>query len=124
MQLDRFDLWKFTNENNCWEFVRQFLLENTSIHSEHIPKLGILHTDHEAKTEGEKIVSALFIKIDKPQEFAIACSHSGNLLTHVGVCHNGVIRHATYKGALREPIHRFSSKGKTTYYIHRSLCES
>lgn len=123
MQIDKFDLWKFTNQSNCWDFVRQYLLERSSIPPEDMPKLGILHTDHEAKTAEKEVISCSFVQIDKPCDLAIACSHAGNLLTHVGVCEGDFIRHATYRGAIREPISRFESKGKTTYYLHGSLCK-
>lgn len=120
---DRFDCWRFSDSNNCWEFVRQYLIEKAKIPSEDVPKLGVCINDHRAKTSSYAEISKTFTQIPEPKDFAIACDFRGKLLVHVGIVEGCTIRHATQKGSHRDKISKFESMsaGQTRYYLHRSL---
>ena len=60
-----------------------------------------------------------------PVQFAVACQFHGKLLIHVGIIDNGIVRHVGKTcGTKKERISSFESKAqKTTYMLHRNICQ-
>lgn len=121
---DRFDVWQYREDNNCWDFVREFLLDRTSIPSEDIPKFGICPKDKRSINSAAKDLYGSFVETG-PVNFSIACQYIGGILHHIGVVDGGYIRHHTgsVKYPLRDTVKQFESRGGTVkYFIHESLC--
>jgi len=116
---DKFDLWKYSDNSNCWDFVRAWLIEKAGVPPEAVPKYGILPSDKKAMTQAYKDVRGQFEECG-PEQNAVACQYSGKLLIHVGVVDNGYIRHTgETKGTTKEKIQDFE-KIKTVYFKYAS----
>ena len=121
---NKWDLWKYTDDNNCWEYVRQFLIIEAGIDPEDVPKFGICPSNKREMTKASIEVAKNFAE-SGPVQFAVACQFHGKLLNHVGIIDCGLVRHTGKAcGTKKEKISGFESKAqKTTYMLHRNLCQ-
>ena len=121
---DRFDCWKYTDNHNCWDFVREFLIDRAGVPSEDVPKYGICPTDKKAMTKAAREVQKTFT-LCEPQQYAIACHFVGRVIIHVGVVDGDIIRHTgKVQGTTKSTVRDFEAMAqKTIYKIHRSLCQ-
>lgn len=121
----KFETWRYSDDRNCWEFVRQFLFSCTELECDQLPKFGILPSDKKSMTKASISVFKPFIEC-KPIDLSIACHYSGKVLYHVGIVYNNEVWHVGEKtGMRRDSIKRFESLApKTTYKIHESLWQS
>jgi hypothetical protein len=112
---DRFDVWTFSDNHNCWDFVREYLIEKAGVPPEDVPKFGILPTDKRSMTKAYRGVKCKFVECGAQQN-AIACQYHGGLLQHVGVVDGDFVRHTgKTKGTTKQKISDFE-KDKTVYY--------
>jgi len=123
--LDQFDVWKYAQNHNCWDFVREFLIDRTEISADDLPKYGILPCNKREMTKAARSVEANFIETG-PRNYAIACQYHGKLITHVGVVEGKMVRHTgEQRGTMREPIKKFERNASRTIYMsHKSLCQN
>ena len=119
--LDRFAFWQYRDDNNCWDYVREFLIEKAGIPADHVPKFGIAPKDKRSMHKAGRQVAASF-KSSDPTDFAVACHYRGGVLFHVGIVHNGRVRHTGEKiGTRNDTIEDFESMADTVYMLHKSL---
>ena len=121
---NKWDVWKYTSDDNCWEYVRQFLIIEAGINPEDVPKFGICPSNKREMTKASIEVAKNFTE-SNPVQFAVACQFHGKLLIHVGIIDNGIVRHVGKTcGTKKERISSFESKAqKTTYMLHRNICQ-
>ena len=119
--IDRFDLWKYSHDANCWDFVSEYL-KAKGVPSDVLPRFGICPSDKRGMTKASNGVIIGLAECE-PRENAIACHYHGKLLTHVGVIERGMVRHAHHvSGVRRDTIKRFESMAqKTVYRIPKCL---
>ena len=117
--MDKFDLWRYSDESNCWDFVIAFLKEK----GVDLPRFGICPQDKRGMTKASLGVVDNYLVECGPVQNAIAAQYHGKLLFHVGVVDKGMIRHAHHKsGVRRDTIKRFeASAQKTIYRIPKCL---
>ena len=117
--IDKYDLWKYGPNTNCWDFVVNFMRDLNV----ELPKFGICHKDKKAMTKASKgVISSYLVECSAIQN-AIACHYHGKLLLHVGVVDNGYVRHAHPKlGMKKDKIKDFEAAAqKTVYRIPKCL---
>lgn len=119
---DKFDLWKWEADHNCWDYVREYLIERIGVPHDDVPKYGIAPHDKRAMTKASQKVTPKFIDCE-PKNGAIACHYHGKCILHVGVVEDGFVRHCSKEwGTIKESIKRFENRAsKTVYKIHASL---
>lgn len=119
---DKFDTWQYRDDRNCWDYVREFLIEKAGIGAEFLPKYGISPKDKKAMTEAADSIKSGFID-SAPVNFAIACHYVGNTIIHVGVVYNGYVLHTGAKlGTQKTTIQAFEKMcQKTVYKLHGSI---
>lgn len=122
---DRFDCWQYRADANCWDFVRQYLIEKAGVPAIDVPMFGISPDNKRQMTKAARGVALAFTE-SEPVSNAIACHYMGNILFHVGIVEGGNVRHtSSQRGTVKESIAEFERHAdKTTYMIHRSLCQS
>ena len=122
---DRFDCWKYSEFHNCWDFVREFLIDRAGVPPEDVPRYGICPDDKKAMTLAARSVEKTFNPCE-PRQFAIACHFIGKTIIHVGVVDGGRIRHTgKNRGTTKSTIKDFEALApKTIYKIHKSLCQN
>lgn len=120
--IDKFDLWQYRENANCWDFVRAFLIERAGIDAADVPRFGICPDDKKAMTKASAGVRRSFSE-SGPEQFAIACHYVGRVLYHVGVVDGGIIRHTGKQtGTRKDSIKEFERlAGRTIYMLHNSL---
>jgi len=112
---DRFDLWRYSDNANCWDYVREFLIDRAGIPAEAVPRFGILPSDKRGMTKAHNMLKPKFVRCG-PEQYAIACQYFGRVLVHVGVVDNGMVRHtSSKKGTTNQKISDFE-KSPTVYY--------
>lgn len=115
----RFDLWQYREDNNCWDFVREWLIEN-GVPAEDVPKYGI-HPDNKLEMHSaHKNVKRTFVEC-RPRHGAVACHYVGKILYHVGVIDGDMVRHTGKTiGTRLDSINAFEALAPTTkYFIHK-----
>lgn len=113
---DRFDLWQYRDDNNCWDFVREYLIDKAGISSEDLPKFGICPSNKRAMTKAAIAVRRGFVECG-PVQYAVACQYHGKVLDHVGIVDAGKVRHVgKTHGHKRDKIDLFQR-----FWIHSSL---
>lgn len=121
--LDKFEVWQYRDDNNCWDYVRQFLSERAGVDEKEIPKFGLSPDDKQGMTSAYREVKRAYFESDAVN-YAVACQYLGGALIHVGVVYDGMVWHTGRKhGTTKEKIKGFERKAKTRYWIHRSLCQ-
>ncbi len=111
--IDEFDLWRYSDDSNCWDFVCAFLKKE----GVELPRFGICPSDKRGMTKASKGVIDTYLVNCEPRQNAIACHYHGGLLLHVGVVDNGRVRHAHIKlGSKRDTIKKFESRAPRTEY--------
>lgn len=120
---DKFDIWQYKANHNCWDYVREYLVEKLGIPSEDVPKYGIAPSNKQEMTKAAKDVGRSFMPCE-PMEGAVACHYLGRAIQHVGIIHGGVVRHTSREwGTIKESVKDFERRcQKTLYFIHKSLC--
>ena len=119
--MDRFTLWRYSSNRNCWDFVREFLIEKTSIPADDLPKFGVLPSDKRGMTNAANGVIPSLMETE-PVDYSIACQYLGDVLYHVGVVLDGMVNHVGEKcGSVREPIKSFENFGKVKYFTHEAV---
>ena len=120
--LDKFNTWKYRADHNCWDFVREYLIERYNVPSEDVPKYGICPRDKKSMHEAHLNVIPTF-RITGPQDGSIAAQYIGKTIFHVGIVDKGHVLHTGEKtGNKREKIKQFESvASKVIYYTHKSL---
>lgn len=112
---NKFDLWKYSDNSNCWDYVREWLIERAGVPEDAVPRFGILPSDKKSMTEAYRGVKGRFVECG-PEQNAVACQYSGKLLIHVGVVDGNYVRHTgRQKGTTKEKISDFE-KMKTVYF--------
>jgi molybdopterin synthase catalytic subunit len=121
---DKFDIWKYRDNANCWDYVREFLIERAGVPSSDVPKYGIAPDNKREMTKAANDVKQTFID-SEPVQHAVACHYVGRTIIHVGVIDNGYVRHTGKKtGTMKSTIKEFEAMcQKTIYKIHKSLCQ-
>jgi len=121
---DRFDVWQYSDDHNCWDFVREYLIEKAGVNPNDVPKYGILPSSKREMTEAARSVAKNFVE-SKPVDYAVACQYHGKILQHVGVVFDGKVHHTGSKiGTKKEPISKFERNAQRTIYMsHISLCQ-
>jgi hypothetical protein len=121
--LSKWNTWVYSDNHNCWDYVREYLIEVAKIPSEDVPKFGICPKDKRSMTIAARNVSANFIE-SGPVRFAVACHYYGKTLFHVGIIDHGKVLHTgSQKGTVIESIDKFERQAKTKFMIHRALCQ-
>lgn len=111
--IDSFDLWKYSDTSNCWDFVAAFIKTK----GVDLPTFGICPSDKRAMTKQSKKVIKDYLVDCGPIQNAIACHYHGGLLIHVGVIDQGRVRHAHQQfGVRRDTIKQFESMAQRTEY--------
>lgn len=125
MNIDKFDTWQYREDRNCWDYVREFLIEIAGVPEEDVPVFGICPDHKKEMTEASKGVERSFID-SGPSQYAVACHYIRGTLYHVGVVDNGLVRHTGRKtGTRKDKIKRFEAMAeRTEYKLHRSLWRS
>jgi hypothetical protein len=120
--LNKFDSWQYRDDRNCWDFVREFLIDVGGVPAECLPKYGIAPSDKKSMTEAAQSIESGFVD-SEPVDFAIACHYIGNTIIHVGVVYNGYVLHTGAKhGTKKNTIKAFERLcQKTVYRLHGSL---
>lgn len=114
----RFDTWQYRDDNNCWDFVREFLIDK-GVPPKDVPKYGISPNDKRGMTKASIGVKRLF-NPSSPVQNAIACHYHGGVLMHVGIVDNGKVRHTGSKTGTRiDTIESFEKMAETKYFLHR-----
>ena len=109
---DRFDLWKYSDDANCWDFVCEFYKDLGF----DLPRFGIKPTNKRGMTRASLSLMDDFIE-SGPVQNAVACHYNGKLLFHVGIVDRGMVRHAHHaSGTRRDTIKRFESMAQKTIY--------
>lgn len=117
----RFDTWRYSSHSNCWDFVRAFLLEHTSIPESDLPRFGIAPDNKRAMTRASREVKKGFVECS-PRNFAIACHYVGRTLIHVGVVDGEYVRHTNEHGTKKTKINEFEAMSQRTIYrIHHGI---
>lgn len=118
---DKFDVWQYRDNHNCWDYVREFLIDKTCLTHDDVPKFGVSPDDKKGMTTAYSGLVDNFVECE-PLDFSIACHFYGRVLVHVGIVYNGKVLHTGRMfGLSRNSIERFSSMMKTKFYIHRKL---
>lgn len=113
--LNRFDLWKYSDTSNCWDFVREWLID-VGANELSLPRFGICPTDKRSMTKASKNV-IIGLQECGPIQNAIACHYHDKVLFHVGIVDGRHVRHANQKSGLRrDTIKRFESMAQKTIY--------
>ena len=111
--IEKFDLWKYSDESNCWDFVVAYLSDV----GVHLPRFGICPSNKLGMTRASKSVIKDHLVECGPMDYAIACHYHGKLLIHVGIVHNGQVRHAHHaNGVRRNTIKEFEGMAQKTIY--------
>jgi len=121
---NRFDVWKYSETSNCWDYVREYLIEK-GFPPEDFPKSGIAPSDKRGMTKQAEIIQLKFVECG-PINNAIACHYHGRVLRHVGVVDGLYVRHTNdWCGTMKVRIKQFERMAqKTIYRIHESLWQS
>lgn len=120
--LDKYLFWQYRDDNNCWDFVRCFLLDFCNIK---LKKYGIAPDDKRAMTRASIKVARDFV-LSEPVDFAIACHYSRETILHVGIVYNGKVWHtSSQRGTCIDSIQKFESMAKKTVYrLHGDIANS
>jgi hypothetical protein len=120
---DRFDTWQYRSDANCWDFVREWLIERLGVPEKDVPKYGICPNDKTSmhKAAHDEVIPQF--EVTSPINGAIAAHYLGSTLYHVGVVDGNFVRHTNSKsGTRKDPIKAFERMAsKTIYYTHKSL---
>lgn len=122
--LSKFDCWQYRNDHNCWDYVREYLIEVFGIPEEHVPKYGIAPSDKYGMDKAANDVAVNFVR-HKAISGAVACHYRRGIIEHVGIVDDGYVRHTG--GHLRPntqktPIPLFERLApKTIYMVHKWL---
>lgn len=112
--IDEFDLWRYSDDSNCWDFVCAFLNKK----GVDLPRFGICPSDKRGMTKAAKGVIDSYLIECEPRQNAIACHYHGGLLLHVGVIDSSKVRHAHKQfGVRRDTIKSFESMAQKTKYV-------
>jgi hypothetical protein len=117
---NRFDVWRYTDDSNCWDLVRQWLV-GVGVPECDVPKYGIIPSNKKAMTKAANDVKTNFVDCG-PVQNAIACHYRGRTILHVGIVDGGMVRHTSRSGTMKTKICEFERQAKTIYKIHKSLC--
>jgi len=119
--LDKFSMWRWQENANCWDFVREYAIDVLYIPAIDVPKFGALSVDKRATTKAYRDIKSAFL--DSPcKHGAIACHFRGKLLIHVGVVVGDRIYHCQEGGhAKKDKIRAFEAMAETRYWLHNSL---
>lgn len=118
----KFELWQYRSDHNCWDFVREWLIDNAGVPACDVPKFGICPNDKGSMTKAAVGVECNFTE-SKPVDHAIACQYRLGTLWHVGIVYNGMVWHVGSKTRFRrDKIDVFESMyKKVRYKIHKCL---
>ena len=108
--------WKYAEDRNCWDFVREFLIEIGG-YPENVlpPKSGINPQDKKSMTKAAESVCLGLVDCDR-EEFSIACHFVGRTMWHVGVVYNNKIWHVGETTGVRMDSPRSFESQLTTVY--------
>lgn len=115
-----FELWTYSNESNCWDYVRHHL----DLAGVNLPKFDIHPDNKKGMTNAASGLESDFIECE-PMENAIACQYFGKALYHVGIVKDGKVKHVGSKTGLRyDSVTDFCKRGKVIFRIHKNLWQS
>lgn len=120
---DRFDIWQYRDDANCWDYVREWLIEKAGVPAVDVPKFGICPYDKKSMHAAHNGVIKTFIRVDEPLNHAIAAQYIGKTIFHVGIVDGDNVRHTGRKqGTRKEKIKEFEKgASRVVYYLHKSL---
>ena len=113
----RFKYWRYTDDNNCWDFVRAFLIDIAGVPASDLPpNRGISPRDSRQVARTSEATQESLTDCG-PEQFAIALHYRGRLNTHVGIVYNGKVWHTGKKAGTRtDTIKQFESMATRTTY--------
>jgi hypothetical protein len=132
----KYMIWQYRDDNNCWDYVRYWLINEFGVPEKEVPKFGAVVSKKDGDTalfsmtdEKMKAMTDGSCEVIKhcsesgPVNGAIACKYFGDYMYHVGIVIGGNVCHIgkSSTGVKCEPIDKFSRAGKTKYYAHRSI---
>lgn len=113
---DKFDVWQYRDDRNCWDYVREFLIERVGIKESDAPSYEISPNDKRAMTKAARGVARNF-EICGPEHGAVACHYVGRTIVHVGIVDGGIIRHTgKATGTIKSTIAEFEAMAQRTEY--------
>lgn len=120
--LDKFDTWQYRSDANCWDFVREWLIEKLGVPESDVPKYGICPDNKKEMHRAHLDVIPIF-EVTKPRNGSIAAQYMGKTLFHVGVVDGEYVRHTNRRiGTRKDKITTFERQAsKVIYYTHKSL---
>lgn len=114
-------LWSYRDDNNCWDYVRYWLIKLFDVPEKAVPKYGIIPNDKKSMTKAYKLVRSGFSE-SEPTNGAVACQYRGRLLDHVGLVYNHMVYHVKDKsGVMVEPLAEFIRGKKVVFYAYQRL---
>lgn len=117
--LSKWDIWRYSDESNCWDFVCAFLAD--VVPSTDLPKFGVTYQDVKGMTRCKDGIIENYV-LSEPVQNAIACHYHGKALLHVGVVDGEHVRHVGKYGHRRDTIEKFESLAqRTEYRLHKCL---
>lgn len=118
----KFEIWQYRDDRNCWDYVREFLIERAGVPAKDVPKFGISPEDKRSMTKASEDVKKTFYDSD-PINYAVACHYLRGILIHVGIVFEGRVWHTSkHNGTTKSTIKEFEAMAsRTVYKIHGSL---
>tara|TARA_B100000614_G_C14236739_1_gene364819 strand:- start:200 stop:577 length:378 start_codon:yes stop_codon:yes gene_type:complete len=114
---DRWQVWQYRDDANCWDFVRAMLINEAGINPAVLPVFGVLPDDKRGMTKAHHVVRGAFRAVNTPATFDVACQYRGKCLIHVGIVIDGAIWHVGRKTGFRiDHIPLFSQQRKVMFY--------
>jgi hypothetical protein len=117
VNMTKYQLWQYRNDNNCWDFVRAVLKDEFKVPEMSIPRFGLCKDDVIAVDSAYSEVKSGFAAIARPMESAIACHFAGLALNHVGIVVGDRVWHVGSATNVRaDKFRTFERKARTEYY--------
>jgi hypothetical protein len=115
-------IWSYREDNNCWDYVRHWLINRYNVDPAEIPKYGIHPNNKGAMTNEYSKVKIFFVESD-PVEGSVACHFMGRVLHHVGIVIDGQVREVgeKWKTVRSTPVDKWKKGKKCKFYAHYSL---
>jgi hypothetical protein len=116
MKIDKFDIWQWREDSNCWDFVITWILEKQGVE---LPRFGILPSNKKEMTKAARnIIKNYLTEVHEPVSGAIAAHYFGKINWHVGIVDGDFVRHTGEKiGTCKHSIKQFERMAPLTRYF-------
>ena len=119
---ERWQVWHYRDDANCWDFVRALLIAEAGIHPDALPVFGLLPDDKRGMTKAYQVVKHGFRDVSTPSTFDVACVYRGKCLIHVGVVIEGRVWHVGRKTGFRiDTFTQFSQQRQVKFYRYGAI---